>query len=94
MFSQMSHSLQGFAILSSAVYISGSDVSCQDTLGGAGLEILLHLRGNLKFPRVSEVKQSLPCFYHLSVNMRHPDQALSDVDTKVLETVHLSMRIC
>ena len=80
----MNHSLQGLAVLFGAVSVPGSDVPHQDALhAGAGVELPQYLRGYPEFPQVSEVKQFLPCF------CLH-GQTLGDVDTKVLEAVHLS----
>ncbi len=87
-FSQTNHSLQGLAVLFRAVPIPCTDVPCQDTLDGAGVEIPQYLRGYPEFPQASEVKQSLPYLPHCRVSMQRPGQALCDVDTKVLEAVH------
>ncbi len=51
-------------VLFSAVSVPGSDVSCQDALNGAGVEIPQYLRGYPEFPLVSEVTQSLLCLPH------------------------------
>ncbi len=84
----MNHSLQGLAVLFSAVPEPGSDVPRQDALNGAGVEIPQYLRGYPEFPQASEVEQSLPYLPHCRVSMQHPGQALCDVDTNVLEAVH------
>ncbi len=66
-FSRMNYSLQGLVVLFSAVPIPGNDVPCQDTLDGAGIEILQCLRRYPECPQASEVKQSLPCLSHSCV---------------------------
>ncbi len=56
----------------------------------AGVEILDRYPD---FIQASEVKQFLPCLCHRSVSMQCPGQALSDVDTKVLEAVQPLIRL-
>ncbi len=84
----MNQSLQGLAVMFSAVLIPGSDVPYQDAFDGAGIEIPQYLRGYPEFPQASEVKQSLPGLPHCRVSTQCPRQALADVDTKVFEAVH------
>ncbi len=72
----MNHSLHGLAVMFGAVPVPGSDVPRQHALDGAGVEIPQYLRGYLKCPQASEVKQSLSCFPYRRVRYLKVSEAV------------------
>lgn len=58
------------------------------SLDGEGVEITQHLSGYLEYPLAFPVKQSLPCLFHHLVSMRHPGQALRDMDTITVHALY------